>query len=70
LESINEIINCSQGIFVIFRRDLLGDPNSDQMGMVVQKNIVEGKYTDLVSITDTQVPDPAFTKFKDARNPI
>lgn len=59
LESINEIINCSQGIFVIFQRDLLGDhtnkTNSDQMGMVVQKNIVEGKYTDLVSITDKQV---------------
>ena len=32
--------------------------------------MVEGKYTDLVGMTDIKMADPAFLKFKEAQNEI
>ena len=32
--------------------------------------MVEGKYTDIIALSDKNLADPAFQKFKDAHNEI
>ena len=53
---------------MIFDRDLIKNFNQDKV--VVQKNVVEGKYMDVIALSEIQIVAPAFTKFAAAKNEI
>jgi hypothetical protein len=53
---------------MIFNKDLIKDLNQNKV--VVQKNVVEGKYMDVMALSDIQIVAPAFNKFAAAKNEI
>ena len=42
----------------------------DQKKLHVSKNTIEGKFIDLISISDKDVADPAFEKYADGKSVI
>ena len=67
VEDITRVINCSNGLAVVFKKDHL--LKADLKKMVVQKDIVDGRYYDLVSSTDDKL-NPAFSRYVEAMGEI
>lgn len=68
LDRIPKVVSCQNGLCVVFKRSLLD--GLDQQKLIVQKDLVDNQYCDLVAISDHNMPFPAFTKFLDAQKEI
>ena len=68
LENLTKMINCRIGQVIIFKKNLVN--RIDLKSMIVQKDIVDGHYYDVVANTDVDLALPAFKKFQDASTEI
>ena len=53
---------------MVFKRNILDTLDLKQMS--VQKDIVDGRYYDLVAVQELGMAHPAFKKFKEAQNEV
>jgi hypothetical protein len=67
LEDIHDFINCQGSLFVVFKSSLIPENIRE---MTHQKGIVENKFTDILSLSDKNLADPAFQRFSEAHNDI
>jgi hypothetical protein len=61
LENVEQLVNCSNSQVIIFDRQIIKNINLQKV--ILQKNLVEGKYMDVIALSDIKIVPPAFEKF-------
>jgi hypothetical protein len=53
IESLKDVVNCNMGQFFIFKNNLITE--IDKKNISIQKTVIDGKYIDVISLTETEI---------------
>lgn len=68
LEGVNKVINSSSCCFFVFEKKTFNE--QERRNLTIQKSVIEGRYIDVVSKSEEDMQDQAFSKIVEAGVPI